>query len=400
MDQPLYQSLALVRKGPVTLHAQVRDGVTDRFDTRFYNSPGHHAIAGSRNVFVNIHPEDLVDQDQPRQTHSRHGLRFYQISDHGLCDWKVVSHLLRICRKEHITIWHSYDSRTRLLGLLLQKYWPLRLVTDLDDQGDHDTGPLLYGFIDKLCLPHYEKVICNSLDGYEQARTSGVPADRCVLIEAAIDPAEYTRRRSREEAKVHLGMHPRRFVIGTVGEFATTTQLDLLIRAVTRLLDEQHDLELIIVGEKRYRSNLDRLISHSGYRKRIRLVDCQSSQRDYYESMDMLVCTEPRQRFLNVLLVTLALEVPVLAMRCGYIARIITSGINGIMIEPGSVEELRDKLDELIQNPGLCQELGYRGKELVEKFYSTHVRMRRVQAVYEEVSGREHCSDGKLLGCL
>ena len=58
--------------------------------------------------------------------------------------------------------------------------------------------------MDRLCLPHYEKVICESQDLYEKSRAHGVSPDHCILIENAIDTVEYQRRHSVEEAKARL----------------------------------------------------------------------------------------------------------------------------------------------------------------------------------------------------
>src|SRR5262249_40900747 len=70
----------------------------------------------------------------------------------------------------------------------------------------HTRRTPLYYWIDRLCLPRYERVICVSEDLHEQCLAVGVPPRRCVLIENAIDTQEFARRLPTAEAKRRLAL--------------------------------------------------------------------------------------------------------------------------------------------------------------------------------------------------
>src|SRR5205807_1957417 len=107
----------------------------------------------------------------------------------------------------------------------------------------------LYYRIDRAVLPRYESVICVSEDLRERCLACGVPAERCVLIENAIDTDEFSRALSAPEAKGRVGVPPGRFVIGAVGRLSAEKGFDVLIRAADRLLADGLDVELLILGE-------------------------------------------------------------------------------------------------------------------------------------------------------
>ena len=61
-------------------------------------------------------------------------------------------------------IWHGHDYKSNALGLLLRRFWPMRLVTTVHGWVQQTRRTPLYYRIDRLCLPRYERVICVSDD--------------------------------------------------------------------------------------------------------------------------------------------------------------------------------------------------------------------------------------------
>ena len=103
------------------------------------------------------------------------------VPDRGPWDWRVVSRMLRVCRRERVQIWHGHDYKSNALGLLLRRFWPMRLVTTVHGWVKQTRRTPLYYKIDRLCLPRYESVICVSEDLRDHCLACGVPAGRVVL---------------------------------------------------------------------------------------------------------------------------------------------------------------------------------------------------------------------------
>src|SRR5207244_2117233 len=116
------------------------------------------------------------------------------VPDRGPWDWRVISRLLKICRRHRVAIWHGHDYKSNALGLLVGRFWPMRLVTTVHGWVKQTRRTPFYYKIDELCLPRYEAVLCVSEDLYARALKLGVPNDRCRLIENAIDTEQFTRR--------------------------------------------------------------------------------------------------------------------------------------------------------------------------------------------------------------
>lgn len=236
------------REEIVVLDARVVSGTGGGSDKTILNSPRFLVQAGYRNLCVYLHPPGDPGFEQLRKRARIAEAPLISVPDRGPWDWRVIGRTLDICRRERVAIWHGHDYKSNALGLLLRRFWPMRLVTTVHGWVKHTRRTPLYYRIDRFCLPRYERVICVSKDLQDECLKIQVPAERCLLIENGIDLAEYSRTRTIAEARQALGIAPGRLVVGAVGRLSAEKGFDLLIRAVDRLTRAGLDLELLIAG--------------------------------------------------------------------------------------------------------------------------------------------------------
>jgi glycosyltransferase involved in cell wall biosynthesis len=261
----------------------------------------------------------------------------------------------------------------------------MRLVTTVHGWVHRTRRTPLYYKIDELCLPHYEAVICVSPDLQERCLACGVPAQRCQLIENAIDTQEYVRHIGAEEAKKRLGLPPGRALIGAVGRLAAEKGFDVLIRATDQLLKMGVEVELAIVGAGEAEEQLQALISQLGRQDRIRLFGYRADVKELYAAMDVFALSSLREGLPNVLLEAMAMEVPVVASRIAGIPQVIQDGQNGLLIEPASVRSLTEALARLLADSALRIRLRQAARRTIEEHYSFSARMQKIGALYDKL---------------
>ncbi len=374
---------------PVVLDTRVVCGTGGGPDKTILNSPRFLEKAGYRNLCAYMYPPGDPGFAQLQNKAQLWQAPLLGVPDRGFWDWRVVFELLRICRRERVRIWHGHDYKSNALGLLLRRFWPMRLVTTVHGWVKHTRRTPLYYRIDRFCLPRYERVLCVSPDLEQQCLAAGVPAERCLLIENGIDVQEFCRRRTVEEAKRAQGIPPGRLVVGAAGRLSAEKGFDLLIQAADSLLKKGIDLDLLIVGEGDEQPQLQQLIEQLGRQDRIRLLGYRSDLRDLYEAMDVFALSSLREGLPNVLLEAMALEVPVAATRIAGVPRLVADGVNGLLVNPGSIEDLTRVLEELLTRADLRRQLRQAGRHTIETRYSFAARMERIQAVYDDLLGRE-----------
>jgi glycosyltransferase involved in cell wall biosynthesis len=372
----------------VVLDARVVRGSGGGPDKTILNSPRFLAGTGYRMLCAYLHPPEDAGFEQLRRKARDRAAPLFSVADNGPCDWRVVPRLLDICRRERVAIWHGHDYKTNFLGLVLRRFWPMRLVTTVHGWVHHTRRTPLYYWIDRLSLRHYERVYCVSDDLYRLSRASGVPAARCELLENGIDLAEFSRRQTVAAARQRLGLSPHRLLIGAVGRLSAEKGFDLLIRALGRLVQQGLEVGLVIVGEGEEQAALSALAAELGLGDRVRLAGFQANPIDWYEALDVFALSSWREGLPNVLLEALALEVPVVATRIAGVPRLITHGANGLLVEPGSAEALAGALALLLTDADLRQRFRQDGRSSVEARYSFRGRMDRLRSSYDRMLGR------------
>jgi glycosyltransferase involved in cell wall biosynthesis len=372
----------------VVLDTRVVTGPGGGPDKTILNSPRFLFPAGYRMLCAYMHPPGDPGFEQLRKKAQTAQAPLYSIYDRGPWDWRVLSQLLGICRRERVDIWHGHDYKSNALGLFLRRFWPMRLVTTVHGWVKRTRRTPLYYKIDELCLPRYEAVICVSHDLYEHCLACGVPADRCRLIENAIDTEEYSRQIETEKAKRRLGLTPGRCLIGAVGRLSDEKGFDILIRATDRLLKMGQDIQLVIIGEGEQQEPLQALIETLGREDRIRLLGYRADVKDIYPAMDIFALSSLREGLPNALLEAMAMEVPVVATRIAGIPHLIQDGYDGLLVEPGSQQSLTDALARLTTAPSLRARLRQAARATIENKHSFAARMDKIRALYDELLTR------------
>lgn len=375
-------------KRPLILHTRVVCGAGGGPEKTILTSPRYLTPFGYDVVCAYLHPPGDPGFETLRQRAEEFAAPLVGIEDRGAWDVSVVGKMLALCREHQVAVWHGHDYKSNLLGLILKRFWPMRLVSTVHGWVSMVRLTPLYYKIDRLCLRKYERVICVSDDLVTQCVASGVSAERCVLIENAIETDRYVRRHSPRDAKRQLGVNPDRLLIGAIGRLSAEKSFPTIIRVVERLVREGQNVELIIVGEGDQRAPLETLIDQLRLADHVRLLGHRSDLIGLYEAMDVFVLSSLREGLPNVLLEAMAMEVPVIATRIAGIPRLIEHETNGLLVAPEDIEGLTHSLRHLLDDADRRRTLAAAARRTIEERYSFTVRMAKVRAVYDSLLGR------------
>ncbi len=381
-------TLRLPRPSPVVFDARVVTGSGGGPDKTILNSPRFLTPLGYRMLCGYLTPPGDPGYADIERKAAKYGAPLITIPDRGATDWRVVPKLLKVCRDENVAIWHGHDYKTNALGLLLNRFWPMHLVTTLHGWVKNTARTPLYYRIDRICLPRYERVFCVSEDLYDAARRSGVARGKCVLLENGIDTAEYTRSRSTGEGKALLGVPAGEFLIGAVGRLSPEKGFDLLIRSVKSLRDAGRPVRLRIVGEGDDRPRLEALRTELGLGDCVSLPGWRADVRGDFEAMDLFALSSLREGLPNVVLEAMALGVPCLATRIAGVPKLIEQGVSGELVPPGDGPALTAGILRLLGDSELRLRYAWAGRAAIEARYDFARRMERLAGAYDDLLQR------------
>ncbi len=221
----------------------------------------------------------------------------------------------------------------------------------------------------------------------------------CSLIPPGVDVNRFRKRANTAHVRRKLAQQGIDFSIALVfalGKFIERKGFAYLIEAIA-MLQESQPVQLMIGGRGPLKEALQQQVSNLGIVDQVVFLDYIPDDElpAYYTVAD--VCVSPSIIDLQgdteglgmVLLEALACETPCVASRVGGIVDIVQDGINGFLVEPKSSAELADKIQWLINNDGLRQEMGTQGRLFVEEYFSWQVKAHEILTVYQAILGKK-----------
>jgi glycosyltransferase involved in cell wall biosynthesis len=147
---------------------------------------------------------------------------------------------------------------------------------------------------------------------------------------------------------------------------------------------------LVIAGDGPHRSELETLaqetrmpVSFTGH---LNQADIQTTLR---HAKVVIMPSECYENAPLSLLEAFAYGKPVVGSRIGGIPEMIEDGINGLLFEAGSIEDLRTKLKLITKLPDeRLAAMGYAGKQMVTTHFSAPVHYKGLISIYEDVLTR------------
>ncbi len=361
------------------LHVRIATGTGGGPEKTILNSPRHLAALGYRSLVAYLHPPDDAGFEVLKTRAAEKDCPLVGLPESLLIDPRVLWKLARLCRQESVTIWHGHDYKSNFYGLLLRPFVGFQVLSTVHGWVRHTRRTPLYYAIDRWCLGHQRAVICVSQDLFEKCSGLGLAPERLHLVENAIDTEEFKRKTQRPRAG--------RIRIGAVGRLSEEKGFGFLIEAVERLIERGFDISLAIAGEGELFDELEARMQSSAHAERLELLGFQADTRALFEGFDLFCLSSLREGLPNVVLEAMAMEVPVLATRSGGMQAFARDGVDALLVEPGSPDELEAGLARLLENPGQARSLASAARSRVQRETSFSARMARVAAIYDSLTG-------------
>jgi glycosyltransferase involved in cell wall biosynthesis len=180
-----------------------------------------------------------------------------------------------------------------------------------------------------------------------------------------------------------------------IGRIDRYKGLDFLLKALAKI---QSPFICQIIGEGPFLPRCRELSRRLGISPRVEFLGWLSREsiRPYLEKARLVVVPSLMpEAFGLVGLESLAFGKPVVAFDNGGIADWLRDGHNGYLVPSKDTVNLADRIDRLLRNPELAQELGERGLRVVEKTFNRELHISRLIRTMEQLSTRpEDTLDG------
>lgn len=303
----------------------------------------------------------------------------------GKHDIDAVRQLRKIIKKYTPDIVYAHSSKagaiTRIANIGIKNYciynphgWAFNMQVSKKKQS-------LYTFIEKVESPFCDKIVCISNAEKKSALNKKICNEKKLqVIFNGIDIEAYKQSNGYFIQRESLNIPEDAFVIGMVGRISKQKAPDIFVEAAKKIKEEIKNAYFIIVGGGDMENEIKEYISAHNMQNCFHITGWVENPMEYVRLFDVACLLSRWEGFGLVLPEYMLAGKPIVASKVDAIPDIITSGENGILVEPDNSEEVKNEILRLYENKNFRKKLVMQGLADVKKFdvqrvASEHQRM-------------------------
>lgn len=195
----------------------------------------------------------------------------------------------------------------------------------------------------------------------------GIPAEKITVIPPGVDLALWPKRAA--PGKIASGAPERLVKLLFVGGDFRRKGGEVLLECFKRYFQERCELHLVTQEPIQPEHNL---FVYNGVKPNSETLTRLFAEADVFVFPTLADCAPV------AVTEAMAATLPVITTRVGAIPEAIQDGKNGLIVEAGSVEDLRRAVDTLLEQPQLRLEMGLLGRKRAEAEYDAQKNARRL----------------------
>jgi glycosyltransferase involved in cell wall biosynthesis len=315
-------------------------------------------------------------------------LNVFPIYESHSYDPTILLQIRRIVQMEKIDIIHTHEVRSDAVGLTCAKLCRIPVVTTLHGWIANNIKGRVLTRLDKSVLRFFDHVIAVSDKIREAALLSGVKEDRVSVLHNALIIEDYCPNRKNREFRKEISVSDKCLLIGNIGRLSPEKGQADFIKAASLVLKERKDVKFVLIGKGDDEVGLKELTQELEITHEVIFAGYRDDMQNIYNSLDLVVQSSYTEGMPNVILESLAMEVPVIASDVGGTAEVVDNNETGLLMPPGKPEEIAEKILLFIHDRNMFGEMAKKGRRHVEANFNFDARTKKLSFIYDRVCPR------------
>jgi glycosyltransferase involved in cell wall biosynthesis len=301
----------------------------------------------------------------------------------GKIDIKTIYHIREFVKKNGVDILQSHGYKSNIYGFIVGKMLRKPTVSTCHNWIADDLKTKTYYRLDKYILSKFDKVIAVSEAIGTELLKNKVRKDRISLIYNGININRFDNKNGNLRDEFNISN--KTMIIGTVARFTPEKGLFNLLLAAKEVMKAFSDVIFMFVGEGPLQDDLVKKTIELEIRERVIFTGMRSDMPEIYSTMDIFVLPSLKEGLPMVLLEAMAAKKPVIATKVGAVPTVVENMKDGIVITPGSIDELKHVMISLLENEELSKRLAENAFKKVLGNFSSKAMCDKYLEIYEEV---------------
>jgi glycosyltransferase involved in cell wall biosynthesis len=275
----------------------------------------------------------------------------------------------------HCHILHGFHS---MAAVLMQRLFKKKVIIKVASTGMLSDFMMLrqslFGSGMLRFLRRADCLVALCSQAVEEARAQGFTDERIVVIPNGVDASRFRPVPAREHSHIR---------IVSAGSLTATKGVDVLIDAFAGLRQEHARLRLDIFGSGPLQESLHEKAVQLGTSVDVRFHGVVADIERYLDSSCIFVQPSLVEGMSNVILEAMAAGLPVVSTRTGAAAEIIQNGVNGLLVDAGSSEQIRDAILRIVSDEDFAQRIGMEARAGIVSKYAIEIVAEKYCALYQ-----------------
>jgi glycosyltransferase involved in cell wall biosynthesis len=230
---------------------------------------------------------------------------------------------------------------------------------------------------------YFERYICVSHAIRDSlVRDYRFPAGRTITIHNGVSLSEFKQSNGNLLAlRSRLHLNPDDFVLVCLARLSEQKQVDFLLLAMARTLSDGVACKCIIVGDGPLKESLEQQSLDLGLSDAVFFEGFQQDVRPYLQAGTAFVLTSRQEGLPLSILEAMACGLPCIVTRVGGNAEVVIHGVNGLVVNPGAIDEIAGAISYLATHPHEREEMSKMARSRVQQEFNLDRQMMQIEKV-------------------
>lgn len=342
-------------------------------------------------VVLSLTEGQMVDELRNR------GIRTKVINTTNPFDLSVFRKIYAFIKSQQFDIIHAHGTRANSNVVLPAKLLNIPLLYTVHGWSFHqDQGRItktIRTVAESLLTKSADNTICVSKDNQEEGKKL-LNLKRSSVIYNAVDVCRFNPYRSFAPIRQQLGISDDSTVVGFIVRMTKQKDPFTMLYAMKEVLKKAPSTVLLMVGDGELKQKSIALSHKLGIYQSIRFQPFRSDIPDILNAIDIYCLPSLWEGFPIGILEAMAMGKAVVASAVGGTKELINDGINGLHVNPGNINELADKLYDLIKDQSKRERLGRNAEKNVLDNFTIQSMVTQTEKEYKTLLMQKQADSG------